>query len=154
MTKIAVFSDSHGDVSKLVKAIKENEDVSAIVHLGDCARDAYEAEKITGKSIIKLNGNCDILSNEPVFHIFQIEGVRIYLTHGHREHVKMGLLRLGYKAEEENARLALYGHTHIPKADEFASSLLVNPGALKDGKYLIITLNDGAILPEFKSVEG
>ncbi len=153
MIRIGVFSDSHGEIELFEKAVKELKDVSAIVHLGDCAADAFEMIKRTGKDIITVNGNCDILAREPVSRSLEWEGKRVYLTHGHKEHVKMGLMRLFYRAEEQKADLVLYGHTHIQKMDEIENIVFLNPGAMKDGKYAVIELNDGWITHEFHKTE-
>ncbi len=153
MIRIGVFSDSHGQIELFEKAVKQLKDVSAIVHLGDCAADALEIVKRTGREIITLNGNCDILSREPLSRKLEFEGTSIYLTHGHREHVKMGLMRLSYRAEEEKADLVLYGHTHIQNATMIGETLFVNPGAMKDGKYAVVEFENGKITPEFHMAE-
>lgn len=153
MIRIGVFSDSHGEIELFEKAVKELKDVSAIVHLGDCASDAFEMIRRTGKGIITVNGNCDFLAREPVSRSFEIEGKRVYLTHGHKEHVKTGLMRLFYRAEEEKADLVLYGHTHIQRIDEIENIIFLNPGALKDGKYAVVEIGDNGIVYEFRKTE-
>ena len=148
MTRIAVFSDSHGRLEVFEKAVRELKDISAIVHLGDCASDAAEIMLMTGREILTINGNCDIISREPLFRKFVLDGKTVYCTHGHREHVKMGLMRLSYRAEEEQADLVLYGHTHIQSVQMIGKTCFVNPGAMKDGHYCTITIDDGAITPD------
>ena len=73
MIRIGVFSDSHGQIELFEKAVKQLKDVSALVHLGDCASDAIEIMKRTGREIITLNGNCDILSREPLSRKIEFE---------------------------------------------------------------------------------
>ena len=153
MIRIGVFSDSHGEIELFEKAVKELKDVRAIVHLGDCATDAFEIIKRTGKGIITVNGNCDFLAREPVSRSFEAEGKRVYITHGHKEHVKTGLMRLFYRAEEERADIVLYGHTHIQRRDDLENIVFLNPGAMKDGKYAVIEIGDGRITHEFHKTE-
>ena len=153
MIRIAVFSDSHGEIGLFEKAVSELKNVSAIVHLGDCACDASEVAKRTGRKIISLNGNCDLFSREPVSSLLEMEGKRIYLTHGHKEHVKTGLMRLFYRAQEEQADLVLYGHTHIQRMDEIGNTVFLNPGAMKDGKYAVVEINEGKITHKFEKTE-
>lgn len=152
MIRIGVFSDSHGALELFEKAVGELKEVSAIVHLGDCAADANEIARRTGKDIASVNGNCDLFSREPLFRSFKLEDKRIYATHGHREHVKMGLMRLFYRAEEAGADLVLYGHTHVQAAETIEGILFVNPGAMKDGRYAVIEIKDGKITPEFRRI--
>lgn len=153
MIRIGVFSDSHGEIELFQKAVRELKDVSAIVHLGDCASDAFEIVKRTGKDIITVNGNCDLFAREPISRSFDINGKRFYITHGHKEHVKMGLMRLFYRAEEEKAEIVLYGHTHIQRRDDLENIVFLNPGAMKDGKYAVIEISDGLITHEFHKTE-
>lgn len=152
MIRIGVVSDSHGAIDLFEKAVDQMKETSAIVHLGDCASDALEITKRTGREIITINGNCDFFAREPLSRILKMEGMRIYLTHGHRECVKMGLMRLSYRAEEENAKLVLYGHTHIESAVKIGDAWFINPGAMKDGKWAIVTIKNGVIEPEFKRI--
>ena len=152
MIRIGVVSDSHGALALFEKAVNEMGNVHAIVHLGDCAHDAYSVSKALGRKIITLNGNCDFMSYEPISRILEMGGKRFFLTHGHKEHVKMGLTRLGYRAEAEGVDCALYGHTHIPGSVMFGSVLLINPGAMKDGNYCVIAIEDGIMTPEFRHI--
>ena len=57
------------------------------------------------------------------------EGVRIFGTHGHRYGVKQGLLRFSLAAQEQQAQVALFGHTHIPYCRQEGGLWLLNPGA-------------------------
>ncbi|MBE5790876.1 MAG: metallophosphoesterase [Clostridiales bacterium] len=153
MIRIGVFSDSHGQIDLFEKAVRQLNNVCAIVHLGDCATDAFEVVKRTGREIITLNGNCDLLSREPLFRILEFEGKRLYLTHGHREHVKMEMTRLFYRAEEEGADAVLFGHTHIPAFKEIGGVAFLNPGAMKDGRHSILKIENGRITAEFLRTE-
>lgn len=153
MIRLGVFSDSHGEIELFEKAVRGLNDISAIVHLGDCASDAMEIARRTGKNIISVDGNCDFFAHGPTARIYEAEGVRICITHGHKEHVKTGLMRLSYRAEEENATVALYGHTHIQRADDVGGQILLNPGAMKDGKYAVVMIKEGQITYEFFRTE-
>ena len=57
------------------------------------------------------------------------EGVRIFGTHGHRYGVKQGLIRFSLAAQEQQAQVALFGHTHIPYCRQEGGLWLLNPGA-------------------------
>ena len=148
MKTVGVMSDSHGDKEKISRAFELMNSCDVIVHLGDHAQDALGY----GKEIIAVSGNCDWFSKEPLSRILELEGVKIYLTHGHRENVKMGLMRLFYRAQEENVSLALYGHTHIARKEEADGITLVNPGALKDGRYAVIEVEKGGFGVKFMNL--
>jgi predicted phosphodiesterase len=61
---------------------------------------------------------------------YPIGGVMAYMTHGHREHVKMGIGGLLAEARKYDAKIALYGHTHRMDCHQEADGLWVfNPGS-------------------------
>ena len=60
--------------------------------------------------------------------VIEIEGVRIFATHGHLYSVKSTLARLAERAKSEGCRIALYGHTHCAREDDIDGVTLINPG--------------------------
>ena len=49
----------------------------------------------------------------------------------------------------EKCHAALYGHTHFQKMEWRSGILILNPGAVNDGKYAVLNINRlGAIDPE------
>jgi len=80
--------------------------------------------------------------------VLDFDGVKLLALHGHVfPSIRYDLSRLSYYAEEKGVALALYGHTHRPDVEWAGSVLLVNPGALKDGRYAVVTIEDGNIIP-------
>ncbi len=141
--KVLVVSDSHGNVSALCRAIlKEKPD--CIIHLGDGFNDIPEGLDIP---CYRVCGNCDPIScglSETL--IIELEGVRLLLTHGHKYNVKNTLSPIYLAAMEEGARLALFGHTHIPFSDiDGDAPSLFNPGSIRHPphSYSTIVLRDG-----------
>ena len=99
MTKIGVIADSHRRYDKLREALSRMEDCAYIVHLGDHDSDIAKFE-IPENRLYTVPGNCDPLSFSPMSRIFELEGVRVFMTHGHAYGVKMGRTRLALKARE------------------------------------------------------
>ena len=52
--------------------------------------------------------------------------------------------------EEAGAQVALFGHTHEPCACYVGKVLMVNPGALKDGRYAVLRIENGQTTPYLK----
>ena len=149
MAEILVLSDSHGATSRLmdIAQIWKEGRFSAMVHLGDVIGDAQRLEDFTGHAVLSVSGNCDYFSPTPRELTAKLFSVDFYLTHGDRYGVKSGLSRLSYRAEELGCKVALFGHTHRAFAGYVGRTLLVNPGALKDGCYAKLTLQEDQILP-------
>lgn len=148
--KICVISDSHGRRGLLEKVL-ESENFNWIFFLGDGLNDFKNTNL---KNIKKVSGNCDLFSCEAGTLIFSLNGIKIMLTHGHLFKVKAGNNELIQYAKKQGIKLVCYGHTHKESLNILDNIMLLNPGALKDGKYAIITIdNSGGIGVDFARCE-
>ena len=59
----------------------------------------------------------------------EVDGIKIFLTHGHRYYVKRTLVNLGNEALSRECGLALYGHTHRADIADYNGVKLINPGS-------------------------
>lgn len=141
--KILVFSDSHGSAAGMEQAVLR-EKPNRIFHLGDCCRDGELLHaRFPNIPMVQVAGNCDLhytMGEFPEIFLERLEGVTFYLTHGHRQGVKQGLLRLFLAAQEAEAQIVLFGHTHTGLCQKKDGMILMNPGscALKSGTYGLI----------------
>ncbi len=146
--RILVCSDSHGSYSELARVLKDTAPDLA-VHLGDHADDALFLSKTVDTPILSVAGNCDPFSSAPTSRTVEWEGHKVYLCHGHTHRVKSSLLNLYYTALQQNATLALFGHTHA-RCDETVDGVrLINPGAAKNGSYALLTVTRDSITCDF-----
>ena len=133
---IAVFADSHGEIDAMCAAIDEHNPDMA-VHLGDYVRDADELRALYPRLDIRsVRGNCDAwdFSDAPESLRFRAGGVEIYMTHGHRQNVKMTLDSLANTVHFSGAALGLFGHTHQSEYKKMGDVTLFNPGSIGRGK--------------------
>lgn len=133
MMRIGVFSDSHGDSEALDELLEKMGHVDAVCFLGDVAKDAdHLRDRLSGMpgqpQLYAVRGNNDYYSTcqLPWEQLIELDGVRIYMTHGHRAAGYMGLV---YKAQEMEARVAMFGHTHVPFCEVQRGVMLLNPGS-------------------------
>lgn len=135
--RAAVFSDTHGTVSLMRKAIRQYRP-DVIIHLGDCERDTDGLrEEFPESALYTVAGNCDMYPFSPIADVVPLGPVKAFITHGHQYDVKWGdLSRLAYAALEEGARIAMFGHTHIATYEEIGSVKLLNPGTAGHGRQL------------------
>lgn len=150
--RILVLSDSHENIENMCIAV-ERSHPDLILHLGDYVRDG-EALQIHFPDIrlLQIEGNCDAYDTHraPLWRLHEVDGHRIFFTHGHYYYVKYDLLHLRFAAEEQNADLALFGHTHIPCCETVGELTLLNPGSIGSGahpSYAIIETSE----KEFKT---
>ena len=146
--KILVLSDSHGNVSNMLQAV-EQEAPNMILHLGDCWRDAEKLQEIYPSiPLHQVPGNCDFRSTEPNEQLLMLDGKRALICHGHTYGVKQSLLTAGFRADELNLDLFLFGHTHRPLVDRRGDTFFLNPGSIGDhGRpfYGIVTIVNGKL---------
>lgn len=155
--KIVVFSDTHGNHALAAHALDLAGHVDHIIHLGDNTDDADFLELLSGRSVIKVLGNCDYSTESPRESLLTLEGKKFFLTHGDRYGVKAGLDRLARKAAVEKADVVLYGHTHIRSVITRDGVLYVNPGCLKRGfsepSFALLSLGNGVVSADIVPVQ-
>ena len=100
-----------------------------------------------------VRGNCDSpLCPAPAERVEALGGARILLAHGDRYGVKSSLTRLSYRAEELACQAAFFGHTHRAFCGYVGGALLLNPGALREGNWAEVTVQEGKIVPRLLSL--
>lgn len=127
MTRIAVFSDTHGNLSGLDAAMRAIEPVDGFLHLGDFSSDALRIADQLNLPYHAVRGNCDTKGDFPSELVVQYEKTALLLAHGHQY---PQIDSLAYRAEEQHCAAALFGHTHLPLLSAFGRILLINPGSL------------------------
>jgi putative phosphoesterase len=148
--RIGVVSDSHGNLYTLDKTLSLMGDLDMIIHLGDNYKDIIKLNEKYKKRIEYVTGNNDY-GREPVYDkVINVEDKRIFMTHGHKYSVYFDLFRLQMKAQEENADVVLYGHTHMQLREDYNGIIYLNPGSTtfprdRNPGGLVLIINNGII---------
>ncbi len=144
---VLVLSDSHGCVSRLRYVLEAEGDCPVVFFLGDGLSDLEKVKPaFPARKFVAVRGNCDQSGEYTSIDDFAyqyIEGHTVIVTHGHRVAVRVTLGELLEKAQGVRADVALYGHTHLQNTITRGGVLFVNPGALCDGAYAVLTLAQG-----------
>jgi len=129
---ILVFSDSHGYLENMKNVLRQYEkEIKYVIHLGDYDKDVLKIKScFLDYKFINVSGNCDFGTNLPSEKFFSLYDKRFFITHGHKYNVKYNLVKLSYSAEEKNADICLFGHTHIPMTACLNNILYMNPGSI------------------------
>lgn len=144
MSKIGLISDTHGYLDK--KVFDYFDQCDEIWHAGDFGTLSVSEELSRFKPLRGVYGNVDgreIRMDHPEHNKFEIEGVRVWMTHigGYPGNYNYQLRK---SIQEEKPDLFICGHSHILKVmkDPKISNLLhLNPGAAgKHGFHKIRTL--------------
>ena len=150
--KIAVISDSHGNLKAVKQAVEEMGQVDVIILLGDYVEDALYLRTITNIPVHILKGNLDTFADDGSISLeTTLGGFKIFACHGHKHGVKNDLHRLYYAGLEKSAQVILYGHTHHAYIEDDGRVLIMNPGSVGAPRmgdpesYGLITIENGEI---------
>ena len=136
--KVLICSDSHTRLDYFQK-VMELEKPELVIFAGDHSTDALDISLVYEEIPFKIvRGNTDFSDRKTDDEIkFEINGKKIFLTHGHLQWVKSSLNELEIRAKEEEVDICIFGHTHRELEIEKDGILYLNPGALQDKKYII-----------------
>ncbi len=149
--RILVLSDSHAGLSFMRRCVEKMKP-DAVVHLGDYFEDAQVlSTEYPHVPIHALPGNCDkyrLLRPVPEILCYDVCGVRLFMTHGHRHNVKITTGLLIADGVRHDAAAVLYGHTHNADCRCLPDGMWVlNPGACGSfgGSAGVIEVQQGKI---------
>ncbi|MBE6810670.1 MAG: metallophosphoesterase [Ruminococcaceae bacterium] len=151
--RIVVISDSHGHGSIVDRIIRRESSADIIIFLGDVTSDIEDfTYEYTDKKFYIVSGNCDIFPSFPYTTVADVNGTKIFITHGHTLGVKSSTATLSAAARQSDCKIALYGHTHVSNIKYEDGLYIVNPGSCarsRDGgnSYAVIDIRDNGILP-------
>ena len=132
----------------MMRAVRQQQP-DAVFHLGDCERDTQRLEKtFPDLPLYRVCGNCDREPVNPEVLQLTLDGVKFFLTHGHRYSVKYTLDALLNAAYFAGADIVLFGHTHRALCEQDGGVWYLNPGAAGVGAsctYACIETEDGEI---------
>lgn len=135
--KAAVFSDTHTNTALMVEAVRRSRP-DLIIHLGDHDRDTEILRREFPEiPLYNVCGNCDFYPSAPQTDLVPLGPVKAFITHGHLYNVDYDRLdSLVYAAQEQGAKLAMYGHTHRALYEEIGGVKVLNPGTAGKGRKL------------------
>jgi putative phosphoesterase len=154
MKKIFLFSDTHRNLSLIQRSIGIMSECDAVIHLGDYVSDTAALKDVLGDKLICVRGNGDVFSlNCPDEREIEFDGVKIFLTHGHKYNVKKTLHNIATEALKRECQAAFYGHTHIADITQYGGVSLINPGSFYASRsgvysYCYIIIWKGKIIPK------
>ena len=147
--RLGIISDTHGDKAAIRQAVMMAPPVDCWIHAGDHGQDGAFLEQLTAGPVYAVCGNTDLLEGrEKPDEYIDIANKRIWVTHGHRYHVKNGLHELLYWANQFAADIIVFGHTHEPLVERRDGKLFINPGSAarpragSAASFVILTLTE------------
>ena len=146
MKRIIIFSDTHGNINSCVKVLESIGNVDLILHLGDTVADAEDLHACFPQiEMAYVSGNNDFFSHAPSQRVVTVDGVSLFLTHGHEFYSQE---KIAKQAMKSGCMFALFGHSHVSVYRQEGSVWLLNPGSIsrpRDGarSYGVIEIAPG-----------
>ena len=158
---LLIVSDSHGRYERLGSLFEMHKNVDALIFLGDGLLDLDRAGvRDYPFTVFSVRGNWDsgrgsITAMRAKDEMtFTFDGIKFFALHGHTKGVKSTLVNAIYAAEQSEADVLLFGHTHEP-IDTYLSQgeynlnkplHIFNPGSLANYSYGICEIRNGQFL--------
>ncbi len=127
---IAVISDTHRMIKYINLAKELIKDADILIHLGDNVEDVEALEQGFKGEIYAVAGNCDYSRKYPKETIIEVNGRKIFFTHGDLYGVKSSINNIYYRGKELEVDIVLFGHTHQQIIEEESGLVLMNPGSV------------------------
>lgn len=157
--KILLVSDSHGNTTNIIKALKKHKDIELVIHLGDVLGDIIKVKEIFKDLRYEyVPGNNDWAKEVPLEKVLELEGKRIFITHGHHYNVKYDYQRIIMKGKAIGADAVFFGHTHTTEELFSDGMLVLNPGSIcfpsefKNPTCCLVEIKDGKFITRFIGV--
>ncbi len=155
--RVLIISDVHSDIDNLLSCLKKESDtIDAVIFTGD-GIDVVEDVEFNYEHIkfYKVRGNTDYYSYEESEKIIELNGYKIFITHGNEYGVKSTLGLLKKKSKLLEVDITIYGHTHISRIEIEDGIYYINGGCIskerisRENTYSIITLGDTVNVEKF-----
>ncbi|MBN1433966.1 YfcE family phosphodiesterase [Candidatus Fermentibacterales bacterium] len=146
--RIAVLADTHvpsrlGSVQGRV--YEECADSDLILHAGDLVEADVLRDLERFADVRAVRGNMDDASLQnalPDKQIFELEGFRIGLTHG--SGAPLGITsRVLRTFGGQELDIIIHGHSHHYSLQRMDDLMILNPGAVVDRSFAVLTLQSG-----------
>ena len=124
--KIVVVSDIHRNIETLsiVKNLHPRADL--FLDAGDS-----QLDEIDLLPFLTVKGNCDFFIKNN-FRIIQLNGLKIFITHGNKYLLTDEVL--SQIAKNNDCNMIIFGHTHVPYSNKVNGVYILNPGSISRGR--------------------
>lgn len=147
--KILLVGDTHKKNENYFIVLEEVKP-DLVIHCGDGEGSEYALTQAADCPVEIVLGNNDFFSDLPRERVLELEGYKVWVTHGHNYYVSMGRETIKREAAARGMDIVCFGHTHRPVVDVEDTVTALNPGSLsyprQDGKrpsYMIMNLKQG-----------
>lgn len=151
--KVLIISDSHGRDENIKYVIDRVKPIDLLIHLGDFNGNYDYIKQFVDCPIEVVCGNNDFFCNVESDKLIKISDYKVFLTHGHRYGVSLGLDRIKKVGRQVESDIVMFGHTHRPIIEKHENLWIINPGSISlprqsDGlpTYIIMDIDNSGLV--------
>ena len=149
MQKIMIVSDTHRKHENLKEALKKEQPIDLLIHLGDAEGEEDYIRELCDCEVKIIAGNNDFFSDLSKEETCKLGIYNVLLTHGHYYYISVGLETLRQEVKGREIDIAMFGHTHRPVIEINDDVILINPGSISYPRqeglhptYIIMEIDD------------
>ena len=124
--KILLVSDTHKKNENYFIVLEEVKP-DLVIHCGDGEGSEYALTQAADCPVEIVLGNNDFFSDLPRERVLELEGYKVWVTHGHNYYVSMGRETIKREAAARGMDIVCFGHTHRPVVDVEDTVTALNP---------------------------
>lgn len=128
--KILIVSDTHGRNVNLKYVINKVKPIDLLIHLGDFDSNINHIESLVDCPVEAVCGNNDFYCDIEGEKVIDINGYKVFLSHGHTYGVSYDIDRIKEVGKQYGADIVMFGHTHRPHIDVTGDIWSINPGSI------------------------
>ena len=137
--RFVVLSDVHYATDRVRSIMPIINSSDCLVFCGDGLNGLMSLRGEITVPTIFVRGNNDWNTIIDDTATFTVGETRALVTHGHRQDVRRGVAGLIAAASLKDCKLVFFGHTHTPYDAVHGDIHIINPGAVCNGTYAIVT---------------
>ena len=151
--KILVIGDTHAQDDIFLTVLERERPFDVLLHTGDFEGSEIVYKELADVPFYYVAGNNDFFTDAPFGRVVVLDGCRVFMTHGHVQDVDTSYDGVRAEALRRHAKIAVFGHTHLPLSEYRGEVLLLNPGSLswprQEGRqysYAILEIDSGRVI--------
>ena len=151
--RVLILGDTHAQDDIFLRILAIEKEYDAVLHTGDFEGSEIVYRELSKAPLYAVAGNNDFFTDAPYERLIELEGCRIFMTHGHRYGLEKGYMDVCREAQRRNASIAVFGHSHLPVAEYCRGVLMLNPGSTswprqenRIPSYIVLILEGGRVL--------
>ena len=90
--RVLILGDTHAQDDIFLRILAAEKEYDAVLHTGDFEGSEFVYRELSDAPLYAIAGNNDFFTDAPYERVVELEGCRIFMTHGHRYGLEKGYM--------------------------------------------------------------